>query len=59
MCDFISCKKPSNNFYKLGELKFSYCDNHKRIPEMIIYKIENGFYMPFRYRMKNAMPTGI
>ncbi len=54
MCDIIHCKKQSKNFYRLGGLRFGYCDGHKRIPDKIIYNLTHGFYMPWISRDKNA-----
>ena len=57
MCDVIHCKKPAKCFYTLGEVKFAYCERHKIIPEKVIRSINESFYIPWRNRTKDAMPT--
>lgn len=44
MCDFNNCNKSSHYFYRLGEVRFEYCQKHSRIPEFMIKKIEEGYY---------------
>ncbi len=59
MCNQIYCNRPSKHFYRLGGIRFSYCNKHKVIAEKIIHSLKRGFFVPFSERIKDAMPTKV